>query len=127
MPAFELNTLQGNRRQRRGNLLRIAASTPLRPSPDVAPLTQSTVHSARPIPAAHRMLLDLFGRPPVVFHRSFVEVAGGVAAALWLSYAVSLSEGLKSTRTAKLVLSDEECSEATGMSLAEQAKARNDL
>jgi hypothetical protein len=56
-----------------------------------------------------------------------VEVAGGVAAALWLSYAVSLSGGMKCAPLAKLVLSDEECSEATGMSLTEQAQARNDL
>lgn len=75
-----------------------------------------------PLAAQEAVLLELFGRQPVAFHRSFVDVTGSVTAALWLSHAISLAQ--QTDASAPLLLSQDDCSAATGLSRREQETAR---
>ena len=36
-------------------------------------------------------LLELLGRRPVIFHRVYVDIAGGVLPAIWLGHALELA------------------------------------
>lgn len=67
------------------------------------------------------VVLELFGRAPVAFHRVFVDVTGSVTAALWLSHAIGVA---KQAGDDMFQMSQEECSEATGLSRREQETAR---
>jgi hypothetical protein len=128
MPVLQL-AQQTNRQQRRAE----ARRKPLRPAPIVrtSPKPRIDASAAPVLPAAkllpeHMVLLDLYGQPPVAFHRVLVDIAGSVTAALWLSHAVAMvqqemsGEGGERTFT----LTQEACHQATGLTRREQETAR---
>jgi hypothetical protein len=128
MPVVELNAAQANRRERRAHLGRPhAVAARALPLEARAPSSIETQAGNRTLPVEHAVLLDLFGRPPVVFHRTFVDIAGGVGAALWLSHAVALAQESRIDERSTFTLSHHACAEATGMSRREQAQARRSL
>src|SRR5437870_5022097 len=93
MPVVQLPAAHDNRQQRRARMCKSHGFVPALRSPAESPARRDTAHrGVVPLSAEEAVLLDLFGRPPVVFHRSFVEIAGGVSGALWLSHAVALSQ-----------------------------------
>lgn len=128
MPVLQFAASLTNRQQRRAKARRA-----LRPV-QVAPVSVKPRidESAAPVlPAAtlrpeHMVLLDLYGQPPVAFHRVLVDIAGSVTAALWLSHAVDMvqqemnGEGGDGTFT----LTQEACHRATGLTRREQETAR---
>jgi hypothetical protein len=67
------------------------------------------------------VVLELFGRAPVAFHRVFVDLAGSVTAALWLSHVIGLATQAGDDM---VQMSQEDCFEATGLSRREQETAR---
>lgn len=67
------------------------------------------------------VVLELFGRAPVAFHRAFVDVTGSVTSALWLSHAIGLA---KLAGDEMFQMSQNDCSEVTGLSRREQETAR---
>lgn len=89
--------------------------------PAVSPLTPPMAAS---MASQQTILLELFGRPPVAFHRALVDVAGSVTAALWLSHAVELSQ---QRGTTELDITQEACTDATGLTRREQETARTKL
>ncbi len=80
-----------------------------------------------PVPTScqeHSAVLDLFGQNAVAFHRSFVDIAGGVVGALWLSHAISI---LARREEGAFFLSQADCQAATGLTRREQETARQRL
>ncbi len=80
----------------------------------------------------HLVLLDLLGQAPVSFPRIYVEVAGSIYAALWLSYALSKRAGdaapaLGANNLMWFAVSREDCEESTGLTRHQQAAVRRDL
>ena len=72
------------------------------PEPQTPPLNLVRLHAANQQdgnPAAddasqtlhEAYLLELLGRRPVVFHRVYVDIAGGVLPAIWLGHALELA------------------------------------
>src|SRR5881397_172442 len=92
MAVVQLQAAQANRQQRRARMGKSHALK--KPRMEGVPL--KALDGNRPaetvLLAEEAVLLDLFGRPPVAFHRSFVDIAGGVSGALWLSHAVALTQ-----------------------------------
>jgi hypothetical protein len=125
MPVVQLTSSYDNRQQRRARTGKL--SNPVSSTQPPSGRSDTTVRGVAALPAEQAVLLDLFGRPPVVFHRSFVEIAGGVSGALWLSYALTLSQEQEADGGATFFLSLEQCTEATGMSPCEQNHARENL
>lgn len=127
MPVVQITSAHDNRQQRRARMYKAhSLSAATRPPQDLS-ITVDTHRRAEPASAEQAVLLDLFGRPPVVFHRSFVEIAGGVGGALWLSHAVALSQEPGADGNATFHLSPQQCADATGMSPREQSQARKSL
>jgi hypothetical protein len=128
MPVVQLPAAHDNRRQRRA---RMGRSHPFITTPETRAEPRACGVSAHccavPLPPDQAMLLELFGRPPVVFHRSFVEIAGGVNGALWLSHAMAIGHEPGTEGAATFLMSAEQCTEATGMSSREQDLARKQL
>jgi hypothetical protein len=91
---------------------------PQPPSGTVAPLGMSQ------LTAEQAVVLNLFGRPPVAYHRQFVDLAGSVTAALWLSHAIELAQ---TGGQPDVALTQAACSEATGLTRREQETARAKL
>lgn len=134
-----------NRRLRRMHQQRRAITSPARPAHPVPPCSGSAANdglvvpdsasgsASMPMPSAEALgsapemtpqeavVLELFGRPPVAFHRVFVAVTGSVTAALWLSHAIGLA---KQAGGDIFAMSQDECCEATGLSRREQETAR---
>lgn len=75
-------------------------------------------------------LLELLGRRPVIFHRVYVDIAGGVLPAIWLGHALDLAresnevlpEGDEGYTDPDPVftLSARDCEEATGLTHSQQ-------
>ena len=100
-----------------------------RPKP--APITEKFE-----LDANTALMLDLLGQRPVTFHRSYVGVAGGIAGAVWLSYAMARhAEAVAWLEQAHqpviepvwFSLRCDSCEEATGMTWPEQDAVRLDL
>ena len=72
------------------------------------------------------LLLDIFDLP-ISFHRCLVPITGGVTAALMLSQAIWISEGLDPEAGGWFCKSQEEWTEETGLSRWEQETARRAL
>ena len=72
------------------------------------------------------LLLDVFDLP-ISFHRCLVPITGGVTAALMLSQAIWISEGLDPEAGGWFCRSQEEWTEETGLSRWEQETARRSL
>ena len=128
MPVVQLPAAHDNRQQRRARMSRSHSSfatTAARAAPWSSGASAPCGFPS--LPADQAMLLELFGRPPVVYHRSFVEVAGSVNGALWLSHAMALGQEPGFEGTATFEMSADECTDATGMSLREQELARKHL
>jgi hypothetical protein len=96
----------------------------------------------QPISAEQALMLDVLGRPPVMFQRAYVGVTGSINAALWLSYAMSrrmqvpaaanngaVQQGTEAGTASQrwFGLSAEECEEDTGLTRYQQAGARKEL
>jgi hypothetical protein len=128
MPVVQLPASHDNRRERRARMGRshsLVTAPAARPEPWLC--GTSAPAGDPPLHPDQAMLLELFGRPPVVFHRSFVEIAGGVNGALWLSHAMALCQEPGAEGTATFVMSTAQCTEAIGLSLREQDLARKSL
>ena len=127
MPVVQLPAAHDNRQQRRARMIRSHSSFATAARAEPWPSGTSAACGSPSLPADQAMLLELFGRPPVVYHRSFVEIAGSVNGALWLSHAMALGQEPGIEGTATFEMSADECTEATGMSLREQELARRHL
>lgn len=134
-----------NRRLRRMHQQRRAIMSPGRPGEPVSPHDGGAANdglvapdspagaASLPMPSVEALgaapemtpqeavVLELFGRAPVAFHRVFVAMTGSVTAALWLSHAIGLA---KKAGGDLFAMSQEECCEATGLSRREQETAR---
>ena len=126
MPVLQL-AQQTNRQQRRAE----AQRKPLRPVVRTSPKPRIDASAAPMLPAdrlqpEHTVQLELYGKPPVAFQRVFVDIAGSVTAALWLSHAVDMVQqepsGVSGDRT--FSLTQEACQQATGLTRREQETAR---
>jgi len=72
------------------------------------------------------MLLDIFDEP-IVFHRSYVPIAGGITAALFLSYAGYAYESLPAENEGWFTKTQAEWERDTGLTRREQETARRML
>jgi hypothetical protein len=80
----------------------------------------------------HAVLLDWLGQQPVAFSRVFVDITGGVLAALWLSNLLALVQAQHgqldpTTGVFAFMLTAKECQAQTGLSEREQSRARAQL
>lgn len=78
------------------------------------------------------VLLDWLGSQPVAFHRVYVDVCGSVIAAVWLSMALSLLDGkgredVDPQGVFRFTMSSKLCEAQTGLTDAEQRRARHQL
>ena len=73
------------------------------------------------------LLLELFGQAPIVFNRIYVDIAGSVAAALWLAYAVYHVCERESAPGNWFSKSQHDWERETGLSRREQERARKQL
>ena len=78
----------------------------------------------RPMDTA--LMLDLLDEP-IVFHRAYVPVAGGITAALFLSYAGYAYESLPEDRNGWFTRTQAEWERDTGLTRREQETARRQL
>ena len=78
----------------------------------------------RPLDTA--LMLDLLDEP-IVFHRSYVPVAGSITAALFLSYAGYAYESLPEDRNGWFTRTQAEWERDTGLTRREQETARRQL
>ncbi len=99
MPVVQISAAKANRQQRRARMSRSHQTALSRPTPAECAPTGDSANAFRLL-LEEAVLLDLFGRPPVVFHRCFVDIAGGVGPALWLSHAVALMQAQGTTASA---------------------------
>ncbi|MCR6480966.1 hypothetical protein NU688_32750 [Variovorax sp. ZS18.2.2] len=81
------------------------------------------------------VLLNWLGQQPVVYHRIYVDITGGVVAAVWLSHVIDrlpmigrdsqVTSGMSADPgNADFDLSDSDCEEATGISAEQQVLCR---
>jgi hypothetical protein len=88
--------------------------------------------SFMPTPAApfinQALLLNFLGQQPIVFQRIYVDVAGSVIAALWLSNAINKMTEMAAVTDSegrfKFSLSAAQCEEETGISRHQQVTCR---
>ena len=72
------------------------------------------------------ILLEMYDEP-VLFHRAFVEMGGGITAALFLSYACQATAELSDESEGWMRLTIAQWSEATCLTRTEQESARRNL
>jgi len=72
------------------------------------------------------MLLDIFDEP-IVFHRSYVPIAGSITAALFLSYASYAYESIPAENDGWFTKTQAEWEQDTGLTRREQETARRML
>ena len=80
-------------------------------------------HSRSGLSLDTALLLDIFDEP-IVFHRSYVPIAGGITAALFLSHAGYACEGQPKAHDGWFVRSQAEWERDTGLTRREQETAR---
>lgn len=80
-------------------------------------------HSRSGLSLDTALLLDIFDEP-IVFHRSYVPIAGGITAALFLSHAGYACEDLPKDHDGWFVRSQAEWERDTGLTRREQETAR---
>jgi hypothetical protein len=120
LPALVDNASHSNASGNRARNAQVALPDPrLAADPVRVPGTSQAIP---PLAAQEAVLLELFGRQPVAFHRAFVDVTGSVTAALWLSHAIGLAQ--QADASAPFQLSQDDCNAATGLSRREQETAR---
>jgi hypothetical protein len=88
--------------------------------------TDRTAESPAPLPIEQLTLLELFGQPPVTYHRLLVDVCGSLTAAIWCSLAIALTSE-QCAEDLGFEMSADECQERTGMTRREQDTARGKL
>ncbi len=81
-------------------------------------------NALRPLDKA--MMLDLLDEP-IVFHRAYVPVAGGITAALFLSYAGYAYESIPKDSNGWFTRTQAEWERDTGLTRREQETARRQL
>lgn len=98
------------------------------------PAAGGTVADIRRLPnvLGHAALLEWLGQEPVSFQRCFVEIAGGVLPALWLSHAMrhvsrARAGEFEPNGDFRFAMSSSECEAATGLTRAQQAGCRRSL
>ncbi len=84
---------------------------------------RDAVDGAKPLPADQAVVLDLFGQPPIIFHRIYVELTGSVTAALWFSHAMDRLSHNPGAEHA-FDMTQPECQALTGLTRREQDTAR---
>ena len=87
-------------------------------------MSQPLGATLRPLDTA--LMLDLLDEP-IVFHRAYVPVAGGITAALFLSYAGYAYESLPENRDGWFTRTQAEWERDTGLTRREQETARRQL
>ena len=80
----------------------------------------------------HAALLEWLGQETVSFQRCFVDIAGGVLPALWLSHAMrhvsrARAGEFEPNGDFRFAMSSSECEAATGLTRAQQAGCRRSL
>ena len=78
------------------------------------------------LPLATALMLDIFDEP-IVFHRAYVPIAGGITAALFLSYAGYACADLPQDQEGWLTRTQNEWERDTGLTRREQETARRQL
>ena len=93
-----------------------------------------------PLPLAQRLpnllgqaaMLQWLGQPPIAFQRAYVDIAGGVLPALWLSSAMNRvarasASDFESNGDYVFAMSAAACEAETGISRAQQVSCRRQL
>lgn len=117
---FFPDTESANESQQLGE---VPKAVDLAASGDATPL-RARHEAAHGLTGAQAAILELFGSPPVAFHRPLVELTGSVTAALWLSNAMDLVRADPGQGGDSFELTKEECERLTGLTRREQATAR---
>lgn len=121
--VIQLHTNRAERRRirnRRGvpGVPALSATAPIDWSVEVPPVDRELLKQA--------VLLNLLGQPPVTFHRSYVDITGGVVSALWLSHAMDKTVASPNGGHV-LEMTARKCEEETGITRAQQATCRRQL
>ncbi|GKT19578.1 hypothetical protein AVHY2522_23005 [Acidovorax sp. SUPP2522] len=108
---------------------------------DPSSMEQTSMQGLTPSPTAandlhgallgQAVLLDWLGQAPISFHRAYVDIAGGVVPALWLSSAMARMvhaprESFQGD-TFVFAMSAQECEQETGISRGQQETCRRQL
>lgn len=117
-----------NRQQRRRKIARThTAFTPQEPA-------QAQASQVRRLPnfLGQAALLEWLGQSPIAFHRVYVDIAGGVLPALWLSSAMSRvarahASAFEDNGDFVFAMSAADCEMETGITRAQQAGCRRHL
>jgi len=78
------------------------------------------------LPLATALMLDIFDEP-IVFHRAYVPIAGGITASLFLSYAGYACADLPQDQGGWFTRTQTEWERDTGLTRREQETARRQL
>ena len=78
------------------------------------------------MPLATALVLDIFDEP-IVFHRAYVPIAGGITASLFLSYAGYACADLPQDQAGWFTRTQTEWERDTGLTRREQETARRQL
>lgn len=79
------------------------------------------------------VLLELLGAEPIAFNRLYVDIAGGVLPALWLTHAVKRARAITTREDVsddldfRFTMSARECEEEIGITRAQQVTCRRRL
>jgi hypothetical protein len=90
-------------------------------------MKSAPLNSSPATPINPSVLLEIFGQPPIIFHRCYVELAGSIVGALWLSHAVYHIAEQHADDKGWFAKSIEEWTRETGLSRREQQTARKQL
>lgn len=130
----KVTPLKRNRQERRQRLVEA--------DPPVVSLSRNAANEqpAQPSANLHRLpnalgqaaLLEWLGQAPIAFHRAYVDIAGGVLPALWLSCAMTRvaranAREFESNGDYVFAMSSSECERETGISRGQQAGCRKHL
>lgn len=77
-------------------------------------------------------LLEWLGRPPVAYNRTLVDITGGVNSAIWFTLALNhvantVPGAIDAAGDCDITLKTADCQAWTGLSAAQQGRARADL
>jgi len=108
----------------------LPCSEPAAAANDGGPVSLRT--GAEQAALSQAVLLDWLGSQPVAFQRVYVDVCGGVIAAVWLSMALSLLDGkgreqVDAQGVFRFTMPSKLCEAQTGLTDAEQRRARQQL
>ena len=99
-----------------------------------APIHGSEAAALAETTLTQAVVLDWLGQQPIAFHRIYVDITGSVTAAVWLSFALSRISSVSPDELHvdadgiyRFALSSTQCEAETGLTDAEQRRARESL